>query len=248
MEENKQSEPRRTNRTPRSRREELRGPGPGKRPEGSDENHNINTAPGTAPGAGLQSLHLSRERSLKSISNWWKNSLENGPSPPGCGEGGGGGWGEQHSPRHHHSHSDSGISSMSGRSSCMSPMSELSSSSGSSRTSLRSSSIVSGSNILLEEEGETEVEYVDLCRELLLFAPSDSRIVGLIREYSSLVRRELSSQSVLLFQEPHLPPGCRSTSLRDPWSSRSWPPGRTQTEKLLNDPGPPTLKNLGRTC
>ena len=62
----------------------------------------------------------------------------------------------------------------------MSPMSELSSSSGSSRTSLRSSSIVSASNILLEEEGETEVEYTDLCRELLLFAASDSRIVGLI--------------------------------------------------------------------
>ena len=189
MEENKQPEPRRTNRTPRSRREELRGPGPGKRPEGSDENHNINTG----AGAGLQSLHLSRERSLKSISNWWKNSLESGPSPPGCGEAGA--WGEaweqqQLSPRHHHSHSDSGISSMSGRSSCMSPMSELSSSSGSSRTSLRSSSIVSGSNILLEEEGETEVEYIDLCRELLLFAPADSRIVGLIRELLSLARSE----------------------------------------------------------
>ena len=41
----------------------------------------------------------------------------------------------------------------------MSPMSELSSSSGSSRTSLRSSSIVSASNILLEEEGEAELEY-----------------------------------------------------------------------------------------
>ena len=66
----------------------------------------------------------------------------------------------------------------------MSPMSELSSSSGSSRTSLRSSSIVSASNILLEEEGETEVEYTDLCRELLLFAASDSRIVGLISKWA----------------------------------------------------------------
>lgn len=65
----------------------------------------------------------------------------------------------------------------------MSPMSELSSSSGSSRTSLRSSSIVSASNILLEEEGEAEVEVTDLCRELLLFAASDSRIVGLIRSF-----------------------------------------------------------------
>ena len=153
----------------------------------------------TGAGAGLQSLHLSRERSLKSISNWWKNSLESGPSPPGGGEG----WveaGEQHSPRHHHSHSDSGISSMSGRSSCMSPMSELSSSSGSSRTSLRSSSIVSGSNILLEEEGETEVEYIDLCRELLLFAPADSRIVGLIREWISLVVREHDYSSSYYFR------------------------------------------------
>ena len=69
---------------------------------------------------------------------------------------------------------------MSGRSSCMSPMSELSSSSGSSRTSLRSSSIVSASNILLEEDGEAELEYADLCRDLLLFAPTDSRLVGLI--------------------------------------------------------------------
>ena len=176
MEENKVSEGRRGERTPRSRREEVRS---GRKGEvGSDENHNV---AGPAPDTKHQSLHLSRERSLKSISNWWKNSLESGPSPPAGGEG----WveaGEQHSPRHHHSHSDSGISSMSGRSSCMSPMSELSSSSGSSRTSLRSSSIVSGSNILLEEEGETEVEYIDLCRELLMFAPAGSRIVGLIRK------------------------------------------------------------------
>ena len=62
-------------------------------------------------------------------------------------------------------------------------MSELSSSSGSSRTSLRSSSIVSASNILLEEEGEEEVEYKDLCKELLLFAPPDSRISGIISEF-----------------------------------------------------------------
>jgi len=133
----------------------------------------------TSPNEKQQSLHLSRERSLKSISNWWKNSLEGGPTPPPSGEN----WndGETPSPRHNHSHSDSGISSMSGRSSCMSPMSELSSSSGSSRTSLRSSSIVSSSNILLEEDGEGEMEYKDLCKELLLFAPLDSRIVGIIR-------------------------------------------------------------------
>ena len=191
MEENKQTEPRRADRTPRSRREEMRNGG-GKSQPRSDENHNIQS-----PGQDnkQQSLHLSRERSLKSITNWWKNSLESGPSPPAAGEA----WveaGEQHSPRHHHSHSDSGISSMSGRSSCMSPMSELSSSSGSSRTSLRSSSIVSGSNILLEEEGETEVEYIDLCRELLLFAPPDSRIVGLIRE-SFYSKHHQSNCSVL---------------------------------------------------
>lgn len=164
--------------TPRTRREEARSDNKkyqGVRNSGSDENHNQSSS--ASPEADKQqTLHLSRERSLKSISNWWKNSLETGPSPPT--------WnhdtGDSPSPRHNHSHSDSGISSMSGRSSCMSPMSELSSSSGSSRTSLRSSSIVSASNILLEEEGETEVEYTDLCRELLLFAASDSRIVGLI--------------------------------------------------------------------
>ena len=164
--------------TPRTRREEARSGNKkhqGVRNSGSDENHNQSSA---SPEADKQqTLHLSRERSLKSISNWWKNSLETGPSPPHWGHDASG---DSPSPRHNHSHSDSGISSMSGRSSCMSPMSELSSSSGSSRTSLRSSSIVSASNIVLEEEGETEVEYTDLCRELLLFAASDSRIVGLI--------------------------------------------------------------------
>ena len=125
-------------------------------------------------------------------------------------------WTEQEStssPRHNHSHSDSGISSMSGwlsslesfptrdcpgRSSCISPMSELSSSSGSSRTSLRSSSIVSASNILLEEEGEEEVEYKDLCKELLLFAPPDSRIAGIISE-----NQKRSLQSSLLRPQDH---------------------------------------------
>ena len=187
------------------------------------------------------SLHLSRERSLKSISNWWRSSLEGdhcfhhhlrfviinasssssspsstgGPiqpsSPTDC-------WTEPESttsPRHNHSHSDSGISSMSGqfalsfdlkcwsffcppgRSSCISPMSELSSSSGSSRTSLRSSSIVSASNILLEEEGEEEVEYKDLCKELLLFAPPDSRISGII---SKIWTTSQSHRSSLSFQ------------------------------------------------
>ena len=187
------------------------------------------------------SLHLSRERSLKSISNWWRSSLEGdhcfqhhlhlviikasssssspsstgGPiqpsSPTDC-------WTEPESttsPRHNHSHSDSGISSMSGqfelsfkfkfwsffcspgRSSCISPMSELSSSSGSSRTSLRSSSIVSASNILLEEEGEEEVEYKDLCKELLLFAPPDSRISGII---SKIWTTSQSHRSSISFQ------------------------------------------------
>merc|ERR1719348_2656297 len=102
-----------------------------------------------SPDEKQHSLHLSRERSLKSISNWWKSSLEGGPTPPQRDN-----WTERDdpvtpTPRHNHSHSDSGISSMSGRSSCMSPMSDLSSSSGSSRTSLRSSSIVSASNIPL---------------------------------------------------------------------------------------------------
>ena len=84
-----------------------------------------------------------------------------------------------------------------GRSSCISPMSELSSSSGSSRTSLRSSSIVSASNILLEEEGEEEVEYKDLCKELLLFAPPDSRISGII---SKIWTTSQSHRSSISFQ------------------------------------------------
>ena len=84
-------------------------------------------------------------------------------------------------------------STFSGRSSCMSPMSELSSSSGSSRTSLRSSSIVSSSNILLEEEGEAELEYTDLCRELLIFAPPDSRIVTLISKLEVIFPKILSA-------------------------------------------------------
>ena len=163
--------------TPKTRREEMRNKKYSR--SGSDENHNIQNSSQLSPDDKQHSLHLSRERSLKSISNWWKNSLEGGPTPPPHT------WSEGDSPnshRHNHSHSDSGISSMSGsgRSSCMSPMSELSSSSGSSRTSLRSSSIVSASNILLEEEGEAEMEYTDLCRELITFAPPESRIVGLL--------------------------------------------------------------------
>lgn len=171
----------RSDRTPRRRREEFRMDNQkqnGLHNGNTDENHNIQNGFLPSPSDKQQSLHLSRERSLKSISNWWKNSLEGGPPPPGWQQDGSGG--DSPSPRHNHSHSDSGISSMSGRSSCMSPMSELSSSSGSSRTSLRSSSIVSASNILLEEEGESEMEYADLCKELLLFAPPDSRIVGFI--------------------------------------------------------------------
>ena len=57
---------------------------------------------------------------------------------------------------HSHSNSDSGLSSLSGRTSCMSPMSVVSTgssaSSGSSRASLRSASIVSSTTFPLEEE------------------------------------------------------------------------------------------------
>ena len=139
-----------------------------------------------------QTLHLSRERSLKSISNWWKSSLESGPSPPTPGPASpdwtetGGSNNNVSSPKHNHSHSDSGISSLSGRSSCMSPMSDLSSSSGSSRTSLRSSSIVSASNIPLEEEAEgEEVDFEDLCRDLAVYSPQDSRIFNAISKFHS---------------------------------------------------------------
>ena len=62
---------------------------------------------------------------------------------------------------HSHSNSDSGLSSLSGRTSCMSPLSVVSTgssaSSGSSRASLRSASIVSGSTIPLDEDDEREV-------------------------------------------------------------------------------------------
>ena len=193
MEENSKVETKEGNpeKRPKTRREEYRNTR-SKKTSGTNihSEENAQSYPGfqqketegrvlTSPDEKQQSLHLSKERSLKSISNWWKSSLEGGPTPP-TGEN----WneGDTPSPRHNHSHSDSGISSMSGRSSCMSPMSELSSSSGSSRTSLRSSSIVSASNILLEEEGEGEMEYKDLCKELLLFAPPDARIFGIIRK------------------------------------------------------------------
>ena len=138
------------------------------------------------------SLHLSRERSLKSISNWWKSSLDAGPPPPPTEEdvwrdsapGGAGSGSWREAPAHNHSHSDSGISSLSGRSSCMSPMSVMSSSSGSSssRTSLRSSSIVSVSNIVLDEEPTLDDDsgYREICEEMAKLAPNESRICNLI--------------------------------------------------------------------
>ena len=62
---------------------------------------------------------------------------------------------------HSHSNSDSGLSSLSGRTSCMSPMSVVSTvssaSSGSSRASLRSASIVSSTTIPLEEDDEHDL-------------------------------------------------------------------------------------------
>ena len=203
--------------TPRRRREEIRNSqkkyqAARNSATGSDENHNIRDA--ASPDDKQQSLHLSRERSLKSISNWWKNSLEGGPTPPTWTDG------ESPSPRHNHSHSDSGISSMSGRSSCMSPMSELSSSSGSSRTSLRSSSIVSASNILLEEEGETEMEYSDLCKELLIFAPLDTRIVGLISMFLLLTS----------FQEVYHHYAFISEDSLKPWLQVYFPEGSLEFE------------------
>ena len=111
------------------------------------------SGPGGGPGGGQQ---------------WWKtsmDSLRSGASngdyrPPECfpprglhlesleeGEG--------KEVGHSHSNSDSGLSSLSGRTSCMSPLSVISTvssaSSGSSRASLRSASIVSSTTIPLEE-------------------------------------------------------------------------------------------------
>ena len=66
---------------------------------------------------------------------------------------------------HSHSNSDSGLSSLSGRTSCMSPLSVISTvssaSSGSSRASLRSASIVSSTTIPLEEYSKTTAEEFD---------------------------------------------------------------------------------------
>ena len=80
------------------------------------------------------------------------------PPPGGAGEKerGGGEAGVSHS----HSSSDSGLSSLSGRPSCMSPLSVVSTgssaSSGSSRASLRSASIVSTCTIPLDEDEERD--------------------------------------------------------------------------------------------
>ncbi len=203
--------------------------------EKPSEDENISTGTNASK---QHSLHLSRERSLKSISNWWKNSLEAGPAPP---PGHATEWtsptastinsptsvnsphittaspptssatvvnpSHPSPPRHNHSHSDSGISSLSGRSSCMSPMSDLSSSSsGSSRTSLRSASIVSASNIPLECVDECvtsssnysvlpggpytpcmEGEYSELCREVLMFSPQDSRLANALSKFLIII-------------------------------------------------------------
>ena len=69
---------------------------------------------------------------------------------------------------HSHSNSDSGLSSLSGRTSCMSPLSVVSTgssaSSGSSRASLRSASIVSGSTIPLDEDDEREAVVTTVVR------------------------------------------------------------------------------------
>ena len=100
---------------------------------------------------------------------WWKTSMDSlgltggsgevrPPPPGGAGEKerGGGEAGVSHS----HSSSDSGLSSLSGRTSCMSPLSVVSTgssaSSGSSRASLRSASIVSTCTIPLDEDEERD--------------------------------------------------------------------------------------------
>ena len=108
---------------------------------------------------------------------WWKTSMDSlrltggsgevrpplmpGGGPGGAGEkeSGGGEAGVSHS--HSHSSSDSGLSSLSGRTSCMSPLSVVSTgssaSSGSSRASLRSASIVSTCTIPLDEDDERDL-------------------------------------------------------------------------------------------
>ena len=77
-----------------------------RREEAGRKGRGQTSRPLASPEEKQQSLHLSRERSLKSISNWWKSSLEAGPSPPGQEEQQWGEAGEQSSavasPRHNH--------------------------------------------------------------------------------------------------------------------------------------------------
>ena len=109
---------------------------------------------------------------------WWKTSMDSlrltggsaeGCRPPLAGGGPGGAAGEKEAGAgeavsHSHSSSDSGLSSLSGRTSCMSPLSVVSTgssaSSGSSRASLRSASIVSTCTIPLDEDEERDMQGV----------------------------------------------------------------------------------------
>ena len=118
------------------------------------------------PAKSSPSLHdkLAKDCAKDGAKHWWKTSMDSlrmggearGPEARGhqlevTKEAGAGGSVVSHS----HSNSDSGLSSLSGRTSCMSPLSVVSTgssaSSGSSRASLRSASIVSSSTIPLDE-------------------------------------------------------------------------------------------------
>ena len=74
---------------PKTRRQEYRRGGRGGRDEGGEEGEAEERRRGEEGGRPLKSpdekqasLHLSRERSLKSISNWWRSSLDTGPTQP----------------------------------------------------------------------------------------------------------------------------------------------------------------------
>ena len=75
---------------PKTRRQEYRRGGRGGREEGGEEGEAEERRRGEegggralrSPDEKQASLHLSRERSLKSISNWWRSSLDTGPTQP----------------------------------------------------------------------------------------------------------------------------------------------------------------------
>ncbi len=89
---------------------------------------------------------------------------------------------------------------------------------------------MSASNIPLEEEEvEEEVDYNHLCRELLVFAPQDSRLFTAISKssqgFSHIGRRKLGGSIVALLTGPGFEPRTYSVQGELCQSLRGWPIG-----------------------